>query len=175
MTPYHRPFDPTNPEISYPFVANEQISVAALAVIALVAPAVIIFVVCLFLVPGPSVRKGMSRSALLRLKLWEWHAGWLGLALSLATVFLFTEGMKNLFGKPRPDLLSRCSADYTQLASSSVGASRDRFSEGARLVSSTICRQGDKGILNGGFKSFPSGHASCKRPVSFLPATEYPS
>ena len=101
-------------------------------------------------------------SVIYRLKLWEWHVGWLGLALALATTLLFTEGMKNLFGKPRPDLLSRCDPDLANIVTSTVGGFGDRVSQGITLVSSTICRQRDKGLVNGGFKSFPSGHASCK-------------
>jgi membrane-associated phospholipid phosphatase len=87
---------------------------------------------------------------------------WVGLGLSLATVFLFTEGMKNLFGKPRPDLLSRCDADLTKIVTSTVGGVGNRVSQGIVLVSSAICRQRDSQVLNDGFKSFPSGHASCK-------------
>ena len=102
-------------------------------------------------------------SAIYRLKLWEWHTGWLGLALALATTLLFTEGMKNMFGKPRPDLLSRCDPDLANIARSAVGGFGNRLTEGITLVSSTICRQRNQGILNGGFKSFPSGHASCNK------------
>lgn len=134
----------------------------ALGVIALAAPALIILLICLIFIPGPSVRKGTSRSVIFRLKLWEWHTGWLGLGLALATVFLFTEGMKNLFGKARPDLLGRCDADLTKIVTSTVGGFGDRVSQGIVLVSSAICRQKDKHVLNDGFKSFPSGHASCK-------------
>jgi membrane-associated phospholipid phosphatase len=104
----------------------------------------------------------MPKSVLYRLKLWEWHVGWLGLALALATTYLFTEGTKNLTGKPRPDMLGRCSVDLTKISTSTVGGFGDRVPRGVLLVSSAICSQKDKKILNGGFKSFPSGHASCK-------------
>lgn len=129
--------------------------------IALAAPACIIAFVSLLRVPGPPTRKDVSKSVTLRAKLWEWHTGWLGLALALASVFLVTEGSKNLFGKPRPDLLSRCDADLTKIAANTVGGYGDQVSQGVVLVTWKICRQADQGILRDGFASFPSGHSSC--------------
>ena len=79
--------------------------------------------------------------------------------------FFFTQGMKNLFGKPRPDLLSRCNPDYQNQAQYAVGG-LSQVLEGVNLVSSTICRQPDKGKLDDGFSSFPSGHSSCEPPPS---------
>ena len=73
---------------------------------------------------------------------------------------MFTEGMKNLFGKPRPDLLSRCNPDVANLAQYIVGGIGDGAQEGNFLVSAAICTQTDKGILSDGFASFPSGHSS---------------
>lgn len=85
----------------------------------------------------------------------------MGLALSLATTAVFVEGLKSLVGKPRPDLIARCDPDLTNAAEFVLGGVNDRISEGT-LVSWTICRQSDMGTLDDGFKSFPSGHASCK-------------
>lgn len=87
----------------------------------------------------------------------------MGLALSLATAFMITQGMKNLFGKPRPDLLSRCKPDLGRIEEFAVnpivGAA---FNENWVLVTSGICTTTDEDLLKDGFKSFPSGHASCK-------------
>jgi membrane-associated phospholipid phosphatase len=149
-----RPFDLSDSTVSLPYVEKERITTATLVVVSLIVPAVIIFLVCLVLVPGPG-RKSTSRTLLWRRKLWEWHTGWLGLALSLALAFLFTNGSKNLFGKPRPDLLSRCQPDLRNVEPYRVGF-------GDRLVSWTICQQTDKSILDDGFRSFPSGHSSCE-------------
>jgi len=55
--------------------------------------------------------------------------------------------MKNLVGKPRPDLLDRCQPrDFAQAA---IG-----------LSNITICTQTNQAILTDGFRSFPSGHSS---------------
>lgn len=88
----------------------------------------------------------------------------MGLALSLATAFLVTQGMKNLFGKPRPDLLSRCQPDLSRgaIAKAAVNPVGEIFNENWVLVTSAICTQTDADLLKDGFKSFPSGHASCK-------------
>jgi hypothetical protein len=67
-------------------------------------------------------------------------------------------GMKNLFGRPRPDLLSRCQADYANAIQFAAGALAP---DGTTLrVSQTICQNTDKSIMNDGFRSFPSGHSS---------------
>lgn len=84
----------------------------------------------------------------------------MGLALSLATAFMFTQGMKLLFGKPRPDLLSRCQPDLGNIATHAVGSYATAFSPEWVLVNSGICQQTDRSKLDDGFKSFPSGHAS---------------
>lgn len=82
----------------------------------------------------------------------------MGLGLSLALAALFTQGMKNLFGKPRPSLLARCNPG-TPVALSSYG---QNFNPQWVLIDYSICQQTDMSILDDGFKSFPSGHASSK-------------
>ena len=84
----------------------------------------------------------------------------MGLGLSLATAFFFTQGMKNLSGKPRPDLLARCKPDLSNIAAHVVGSYASGFSPEWVLVSSSICQQTDKALLDDGFRSFPSGHSS---------------
>lgn len=155
-----RPFSLVDQNISYPFTHKEKVPNLLLVAIVVLAPAIIIFLVCLLFVPGPTVDRRTSRAKIWRRKLWEWNTGWLGLALGLATAFLVTNGMKNLFGKPRPDLLSRCDPDLSRIRENAVGGLGSDVNGGFYLVSHTICR--DRTILDDGFRSFPSGHASCK-------------
>src|SRR3954462_7029877 len=75
ITPNKRPFSLVDPDISFPFVHKEKISTAVLGVCALVAPAVIIFLVSILLVPGPTVPKSTPKSLIWKRKLWEWHTG----------------------------------------------------------------------------------------------------
>ena len=101
LTPNERPFSLVDPDISFPYVTKEKISTSTLICCGLVAPGVIIFFVTILLVPGPTVPKSTPKALIWRRKLWEWHVGWLGLGLALSAAFLITNGMKNLFGKPR--------------------------------------------------------------------------
>ena len=129
--------------------------------IGLVIPAIVTFIVCIFIGLGPATEKRSSRAKALKRKLWEWNAAWLGLGLSLAVAFFITDGTKNLVGKPRPDLLARCNPDLSLLLSSAVGGVGSQMDEGTNLVSWTIC-QNPGSSLDDGFRSFPSGHSSCK-------------
>ncbi|KAF2276095.1 acid phosphatase/Vanadium-dependent haloperoxidase [Westerdykella ornata] len=160
ITPFHRPFSLVDLSISYPFETKETIPTWLLVVVSLVIPAAITFIVCLVFVPGPTARKGTPLSLIWRRKVWEWNTAWMGLGMSLATAFMVTQGMKLLFGKPRPDLLSRCQADRSRIAQTDVGGYAESFNALWVLVTSDVCTQTNDDILQDGFKSFPSGHAS---------------
>lgn len=156
VTPFKRPFSLYDQDISFPYVVHEKISTVTLVVISFAVPAVVIVAVCLIFVPGPS---GKSPSRLVwRRKLWEWYTGWTGLALSCAFSFLITGGMKNLFGRPRPHLLSLCEPDFANAFNFAVGA----LAPGnvTLRVSQTICRNTDRKLMDDAFRSFPSGHSS---------------
>lgn len=106
----------------------------------------------------------MPRSAIIRWKLWELNSGWLGLALTHATSQLITQGTKNVAGKPRPDMLARCMPDVSMssLAEHRVGGFGQDISPKWIIVDQNICTQTDMHILDDGFRSFPSGHATSK-------------
>ncbi|KAI9849500.1 MAG: hypothetical protein M1837_004120 [Sclerophora amabilis] len=157
IEPNKRPFDLSDAGISFPYVEDSKVSTAALILISLVASGVIIFLVCLFFVPGPTVDRSTSRSLIWRHKVWELNTAWSGLALSLAWTFLITNAFKNLFGRPRPDLLSRCNPDVENAEQYAIGV---KNAEGSIvLVTWEICR-GTAADLSDGFRSFPSGHCS---------------
>ncbi|KAL0261023.1 hypothetical protein SLS55_004715 [Diplodia seriata] len=160
ITPYHRPFSVLDLSISFPYTDPETIPTWLLVVVALVVPAVTVFFVSLIFVPGPTANPSTPKTLIWRRKFWEWNTGWMGLGLSLATAFMLTQGSKLLFGKPRPDLLARCKPDLSRLQSATTGGYGQDISPRWVLVTSDICAQTDMDILNDGFKSFPSGHAS---------------
>ena len=162
ISPNRRPFDITDPELSFP-LQGETISTTLLFFLSLVVPAIVIFIVCLFVGLGPTPEK-RSRIAALQRKLWEWNAGWMGLAVAIAVSFLITSGTKQVVGKPRPNLLARCDPDVSRLPNSTLGGIGNQTDEGIHLVSWTICRQTDMSLLDEGFRSFPSGHSSGKGP-----------
>lgn len=159
VEPYKRPFSLLDLSISYPKV-EEQITTSTLVVVSLVAPAIIIFIIVAVLVPGPRATRELRRSTLIKRKLWEWEQGWAGLALSLAMAFFVTQGMKLLFGKPRPSCIARCEPDLNNVGDYVVGGYGQPISDRWVLVSANICTNPDTHLVNDAFKSFPSGHAS---------------
>lgn len=159
ITPNKRPFNLEDPNISFPFTEKETVPFWLAGVVNTALPVVAIAIIALVFVPGATVPKGVPRSLIWKRKLWELHQGWLGLALSCAAAWLITNGMKNMFGKPRPDLIARCQPDIEHLAKYIVGGIANSSSNG-QLVSGNICTNQDKAILDDGFRSCPSGHAS---------------
>ncbi|KAL4815770.1 PAP2 superfamily-domain-containing protein [Aspergillus spinulosporus] len=134
--------------ISYP-LKSDTVSIITVGITCCAVPALLIAAITLLLPPLPW-----------RLRLWELHAGLLGLALSLAGAFFVTSGLKDVVGKPRPDLLARCQPDLTKIAKyavSGLGLHRD---SAAVFVSTGICTNKDKKVLRDGFAAFPSGHSS---------------
>lgn len=112
--------------------------------------------------PGSTVPAGTPKSLIWKRKLWELHTGLLGLALSVVAAWFITNGMKNLFGKPRPDLLSRCQPDLANLSDYIIGGVKGlkTATTAGQLVSPKICKNPDKYQLEDGFRSYPSGHSS---------------
>ncbi|KAI5780393.1 phosphatidic acid phosphatase type 2/haloperoxidase [Geopyxis carbonaria] len=156
--PSTRPFDPSSASISYPFQTRTKIPTWLLVLLAVILPGILIALLTLF-----SPRSGAGWRA----RIYSLNTAWLGLGLSIATAMLVTDGLKNLCGRPRPDLLARCSVDSTLLNSYTIGP--------RSLVTWDVCRTkqiagnkalgSDDGALNegdlrDGFRSFPSGHAS---------------
>ncbi|KAK8055805.1 lipid phosphate phosphatase 3 [Apiospora rasikravindrae] len=159
ITPNRRPFSLEDPNISFPFTVKETVNSKLLLICNAVIPIAVILFVALVFVPGNTVPKGTPKSLIWKRKLWELHTGWLGLALSLTGAWFITSGMKNLFGKPRPDLLSRCQPDIANLQQYIVGGIANMSSNG-QLVSANICKNPDTKLLEDGFRSYPSGHSS---------------
>ncbi|KAI2616578.1 acid phosphatase/Vanadium-dependent haloperoxidase [Hypoxylon sp. NC1633] len=166
VTPNKRPFSLQDPNISFPFTVHETVTSTLLMVCNSIIPIAVVLIVVLIFVPGPTVPKDTPKSLIWKRKLWELHTGWLGLALSLVSAWIITQGMKNLFGKPRPDLLSRCQPDLANVMNYVVGfhtPADDGSLNGpynGQLVSADICKNPDKHLLDDGFRSYPSGHAS---------------
>ncbi|KAI7224116.1 hypothetical protein KC365_g10961, partial [Hortaea werneckii] len=161
VEPYMRPFSLLDLTISYPLVEPEQIPTTALALLCFVMPAIVICVVAAVFIPGKRVmHTAGSKGQWIWLKLWEMEQGWAGLCLSLAASLFITQCVKNLFGKPRPDMLARCQPDTTNIAQYVVGGYGNPLSDRWVLVSADICQQPDQASLYNGFRSFPSGHSS---------------
>ncbi|KAL9069426.1 MAG: hypothetical protein Q9157_006164 [Trypethelium eluteriae] len=159
IEPYKRPFSLLNLDIAFPF-APSTVSVKTLVLVAVVAPGLLIFLLSILLIPGPSAIKSLTRGQLWRRKLWEWNVGWMGLGLSLASAYFITQGMKNLFGVARPHMLAVCQPDLSNIDSHIVGGFGQDISARWTLVSASICQTTDTAQLKDSFRSFPSGHSS---------------
>lgn len=166
LEPIKRDFSLTNKSISFPY-RQDTISIPVLFIIAVVVPAAVVAAICVIFV-RLSTRSGSapSRGAIWKRKLWEMHAGLLGLALSLTLSLFLTQTMKNMFGKHRPDFLSRCNPDIVDMNQYIVGGYTSEVLEGtSQLVRWEICRSKDgSGVGHSefidGFRSFPSGHCT---------------
>lgn len=85
----------------------------------------------------------------------------MGLGVALAGTFMATEGLKDLYGKPRPDMLARCDPDISAINEYAVSGLGRRLAGAPTMVTWEICRnKGDDTLKVDGFASFPSGHSS---------------
>jgi hypothetical protein len=75
---------------------------------------------------------------------------------------LIYTGIKNLSGKPRPDFLAICQPDLSKISSHTVGRYGQKISPLWVNVDRAVCQQPDRGVLNDGLRSFPSGYATSK-------------
>lgn len=74
------------------------------------------------------------------------HVTYLGLVIALVLTAFLTDLVKNLVGRPRPDLIARCKP--------AAGTPRDV------LVTISVCTETAHHTLHDGWRSFPSGHSS---------------
>ncbi|KAF5012180.1 hypothetical protein F66182_15284, partial [Fusarium sp. NRRL 66182] len=138
VAPAQRPFSLTDPAISLPYKSKDTVSSGLLIAIGLAIPAGIILVFSWLLVPSnPRALRRAPFALIWRRKVWEWNAGWMGLGLALAATYTATQGLKDLIGKPRPDLIGRCDPDLSKISTN----------------------QGSD-LKNDGFAAWPSGHSS---------------
>lgn len=153
---YRRPFSLADKECSYPF-KPDIVSVPIVAIISLAGPAAVILSSMLFRMFLPSSGRRPELSTVI----WETHASLLGLVFGLATTLFITAGSKDMIGKPRPDMLARCQPDLTDINKYVVGGfGMNLDTEAPPFLTSAICLQKDRRLLDDGFGSFPSDHSS---------------
>lgn len=75
ISPFKRPFSLYDQDISFPYKANETITTPILVGVSLGAPVVLIAVVCLLLVPGPTISGKAPKRVVWGRKLWELYTG----------------------------------------------------------------------------------------------------
>ncbi|EGX96486.1 PAP2 domain containing protein [Cordyceps militaris CM01] len=159
IKPNFRNFSLADPNIAFPFSEHETFPNALLFVCCGVIPVVVVAVITLLLVPGGTVPKGTPAISVWKRKLWELQISWLGLVLAVGSAWFFVSGLKNMCGKPRPDMLSRCKPDMANADKYIVGGFQIEGANG-HLYSAAICTETDQAKLWDGFRSYPSGHAA---------------
>lgn len=135
---FKRMFSLHDESIKHPFTEHERVPDAAMGFIAFTLP--------IFSVAALSC---LTKKCAIQL-----HRGTLGVIMTLVVTGCLTEFLKNLVGRPRPDLLERCKPDLKSWTS-------QPSQYNTSLVDYTICTTPfNARILQDGFKSFPSGHSS---------------
>lgn len=162
LEPNHRPFSLADLSISFPFAVHETVSTTVMILVSVVAPAVIILILTPIFVPGQLADSNIPASVILRRKLWELNAAWMGLGVTLAGVYVCTEGLKDLCGKPRPHMLDQCKPDLSNIAAYAVSGLGRQLKGAPIVVTWEICQNKSSILKDTSFKSFPSGHSSCK-------------
>ncbi|KAK3303674.1 phosphatidic acid phosphatase type 2/haloperoxidase [Chaetomium strumarium] len=130
MEPFHRMFSLSDLHISYPHAKVERV------------PLSLNFLYALFIPLGIIILSNIVSHAATH----KHHVSILGLAISLILASFLTDVIKNMVGRPRPDLIARCLP--------AAGTPRDI------LVTIDVCTQTRHHTLHDGWRSFPSGHSS---------------
>lgn len=144
--PHEQQFSLADVHLQHPYATRERVPALWAALVAILAPAVVMALWCGIL-EGRVLR---TRQLSGRTRVWEINVAVLGLLLSVGLALVTTNIFKNTVGRPRPDLIDRCRP--VQDAAS--------MTTPFGLSNVTICRQTDRAVMRDGYKSFPSGHSS---------------
>lgn len=129
----------------YPMANPERVPLIWAMVYSCLCPAIVIAVYTL-IIDGTfsNAKKNLSRSQRYTWadRLWQLNCGILALFLSQGSAFVITGSLKNLIGKPRPDLLFRCQIQDLTI--------KDPGPPNWGLVSRDVCTQTDQYILQDG-------------------------
>ncbi|RPB27678.1 acid phosphatase/Vanadium-dependent haloperoxidase [Terfezia boudieri ATCC MYA-4762] len=160
--PFHQRFSVHNPSLQYPYADPERIAPWLAAVISVAFPAAVIILWTMVLDGLFSHHKlearhrGYPRRGIYTMqeRLWEMNAGILGLGLSVAALITIIGALKNLTGKPRPDVIARCKPRS--------------FNEPPVGLTGWEDCTGDPIVIRDGFKSWPSGHSVAFGGLAYL-------
>ncbi|KAF3914395.1 hypothetical protein ABW21_db0203694 [Orbilia brochopaga] len=160
-----RPFNPYDPAFSFPY-HGDTVSVTLLIILAVGVPAIIILLCCLLAprsaLPALAQNPNAPASLVWKHKLLNWNRAWLGLGLTLALGYFVSNCLKNVFGKPRPHMISVCQPDWNKVASiiKTTRTGPQGILAWNPILTSEICTTTDTVTLSEAFRSFPSGHAT---------------
>ncbi|KAK3401559.1 phosphatidic acid phosphatase type 2/haloperoxidase [Sordaria brevicollis] len=130
VEPFHRLFTINDIRISFPHAEVERVPVSHLFGYALFLPLALLVTSNYLLCSTRHIH----------------HLTLLGFLTSIILTTFLTDLIKNMVGRPRPDLLARCLPDPSTPPN--------------KLVGVEVCTQTDHHTLHDGWRSFPSGHSS---------------
>ncbi|KAK3492210.1 phosphatidic acid phosphatase type 2/haloperoxidase [Neurospora hispaniola] len=130
VEPFHRLFTINDIRISFPHAEVERVPLAHLFGYVLFLPLALLTLTNYLLSSPRHIH----------------HLTTLGFLTSIILTTFLTDLIKNMVGRPRPDLIDRCQPDPSTPPN--------------KLVSVEVCTQTDHHTLHDGWRSFPSGHSS---------------
>ncbi|XBW35702.1 hypothetical protein QEN19_001272 [Hanseniaspora menglaensis] len=136
LKPFERQFYINDLSISHPFTKKQKVSDMQLLIYSAIIPFCIIILYCIAF----RFKRNTNNYYLLWVSV-------VGLALTLNVTALITNYLKNWFGRPRPDFLSRCSP-------------KSGTPSNVLVFAKDVCTTHDIEKLYEGFRSCPSGHSS---------------
>ncbi|KAK3343110.1 phosphatidic acid phosphatase type 2/haloperoxidase [Neurospora tetraspora] len=130
VEPFHRLFTINDIRISFPHAEVERVPVSHLFAYALFLPLALLTLTNYLLSSPRHIH----------------HLTTLGFLTSIILTTFLTDLIKNMVGRPRPDLIARCQPHPDTPPN--------------KLVGVEVCTQTDHHTLHDGWRSFPSGHSS---------------
>lgn len=134
--PFERQFYINDLSISHPYAEKQRVNDTELALYALVVPFLTIVLYCAVF----RFSRNLNKYYLLWVSL-------VGLLMSVSLTALVTDFLKNWFGRPRPDFLSRC-------------IPKSGTPEDVLVFAKDVCTTTNLDRLYEGYRSCPSGHSS---------------
>ena len=162
VNPDFHTFSVLDLSLSYPY-RSAKLSIPLFIFLSIIVPVLVITATTL-LTPSPRLLepRNPTTSQVRTQKFQYLNSALLGLGVSLATSTVIVTGVKNLAGKPRPNFLSTCDPDLTNIEKFTSGAFDAGFNRLWAMVDVEVCQQTAKGAVRDGFRSFPSGFATSK-------------
>ncbi|KAJ5914939.1 hypothetical protein N7504_003822 [Penicillium tannophilum] len=148
VNPFHRMFSLDNKAIQYPMAAHERVPLSKNLDTSPSANGILIAFLVWSIIFAGVIPLGiiLAWSALSRPGVQQTQATVLGFLVSLVLGTFLTDIIKNVVGRPRPDLLARCKP---------ARGTADNV-----LLTWTVCTEPNQALLFEGWRSFPSGHSS---------------
>ncbi|KAH8670104.1 phosphatidic acid phosphatase type 2/haloperoxidase, partial [Tricladium varicosporioides] len=148
LPPTQTQFSLLEPKIYFKYHEKEIFPIWLAIVVCAGLPMFVTFIFCIWGVGNITPSRRVWRS-----KLVDLHHTWLGLAYAAMASGVLSI-LSQISGQPRPDFIERCKPNPEAYKDDSIMLYR------AGVTNTSICMTTDIKLLQSGFMSFPSGHAT---------------